>query len=228
MLASLTFSHALTGSLPVSRDAALALASALAAGTAALAVKNWEDAGWMAVGGALLYGLAPIFISVAQAGLELVFVAVVPIVFLALNELLVRQRLPWWLIGFGGGAVAAAPLLQTGDMLGGAAISTTMALIVIALFRPRSLETSRGYTLRALLTAGGAYVATVAFPLSVSLGNRSLTLATQNNQSAISQIAGGFLQWGQTQLQSNNIMLWLVMGGAVAFFIQSLRRVRLF
>ncbi len=109
------------------------LALALSAMSAYLLLRRFTT--WIpaAFAGGLLYGFSPYMISAGWGHLHLTFGALIPLLVLCLDELVVRQRRSPVGLGIIAGALAAAQLLVSSEMLADTVELSLIGVVVLAL-----------------------------------------------------------------------------------------------
>ena len=143
---------------------------ALAAWCAYLCFRRYVTSHLAAATGALLYGFSPYAISHARGGgvgLGIVFTP--PLIFLLLDEILVRQQRRPVLVGGALGALAGAQLLMSQEILATEAIAAIVGVTLVALLRPREVRARFPYAARAIGTAFGVFVLLAAIPVALAL-----------------------------------------------------------
>lgn len=128
--------------------------SALAAYVLLRRFTRWRPAAFL---GGLLYGFSPWMIA-QQSHLHLSFAAVIPLLFLALHEVVVRQRGPAWRAGIVLGLLAVAQFFIATELFVNAVLLGGVAVIATAVVGRRALRSHLGYGAKAfgwaLATAG--------------------------------------------------------------------------
>ena len=143
---------------------------ALSAWCAYFCFRRYVTSHLAAATGALLYGFSPYAISHARGGgvgLGIVFTP--PLIFLLLDEILVRQRARAVVVGALLGGLAGAQLLMSQEILATEAIAVIVGVIVLALLRPRDVRARFPYAVRALGMAFAVFVALAAIPVCLAL-----------------------------------------------------------
>ncbi len=140
---------------------------ALAASTASLAFRRYVRSPIAAATGGFLYGFSPYVLAHSLGHPQLAVVFIPPLMFLALDDILIRQRRSPVLAGAGLGLLAAAQLLIGEEVLAmGVIVAVPGVILLVALNRnrvgPRIL-----YAARALLVAAGVFLVLGAYPLAV-------------------------------------------------------------
>jgi hypothetical protein len=151
-------------------NVALTLAPALSAWAMFWLLRRWVSWTPAAFVGGLVYGFSPFVVTeLALNQLNIAFLAVPPLVVLALDELLVRQRRSPYGIGAALGALVVAQFFVSTEVLVivGLFVVLGVVLMVIAarVRRPDALAARAGHALRGSLTALGVAVVLLAYPL---------------------------------------------------------------
>lgn len=124
---------------------------------------RWAPAAWI---GGLLYGFSPYLVAQGSLGhLHLTLVAVPPLVLLALDELLVRQRgrLAAW--GIALGALLAVQLLTSAEVLAEMGVLTVVGLAVLAAAHPGAVRVHLRRARAPLGLAAATFVVLGGYPL---------------------------------------------------------------
>jgi len=143
---------------------------ALSAWCAYLCFRRYVTSHIAAATGALLYGFSPYAISHSHGGgvgLGIVFTP--PLLFLLLDEILVRQHARPAILGAGLGGLAGAQLLISQEILATEAIAALFGVVILALVRPAEVRARLPYATRALGAALGVFVALAAIPVGLAL-----------------------------------------------------------
>jgi hypothetical protein len=144
----------------------LVLAYGLSAWCAYLAILRFVPGHLAAAVGGLVYGFSPaIRIQLHHPHMSLAFL--VPLMLLALHEILVRQRRPPWLAGAALGLLAGCQLLTGEELLAMTGMLGFVLFLLLLLGNLRRLRGRIAHTLVAFLTAGVVFAAIAAWPLSV-------------------------------------------------------------
>jgi hypothetical protein len=144
----------------------LVLAYGLSAWCAYLAIRRFVPGHLAPAVGGLVYGFSPaIFIQLHHPHMSLAFL--VPLMLLALHEILVRQRRPPWLAGAALGLLAGCQLLTGEELLAMAGILGFVLFLLLLLGNLRRLRGRVVHVLVAFVTAGVVFAAVAAWPLSV-------------------------------------------------------------
>jgi hypothetical protein len=146
----------------------LVLANGLSAWAAYLAIRRYVAGHLPAVVGGLVFGFSPAILSQSMHP-HISFAFLVPLMLLAVGEILVRQRRPPWLVGPLLGLMAGCQLLIGEELLAATVLFGVLLLLVLLANNPRAiLEWRRvGYALLAFALAAVVGGAIAAKPLSV-------------------------------------------------------------
>jgi hypothetical protein len=150
-------------------NVALALAPVLSALAMFALLRRWVT--WMpaAVLGGLLYGFSPFLITeLAYNQLNIAFLAIPPLLVLALDELLVRQRRSPYLTGAAVAALVVVQFFVSTEVLLITAIAAVVAVVVAlgwaSVRQPADWRSKTGHALRGSATAIGVSVVVLAYP----------------------------------------------------------------
>ena len=146
----------------------LVLGYGLSAWCAYLAIRRFVP-GHLAAGvGGLVYGFSPAILGqAAHPHMTLAFL--VPLLLLAMHEILVRQRRSPWLVGAGLGMMAGAQLLIGEELLAMTALLALAMFLLVVLTNLRRVRGRVAHALKGFLTAAVVFAAIAAWPLSVQL-----------------------------------------------------------
>ena len=147
----------------------LVLAYGLSAWCAYLAIRRFVPGHLAAAVGGLVYGFSPA-IRVQSHHLHMSLAFLVPLMLLALHEILVRQRRSPWLVGAGLGLMAGAQLLIGEELLAMAALLAFAMLLLVVLTNLRRLRERWLYATKAFAVALVMVSAIIVWPLSVQFG----------------------------------------------------------
>ncbi len=153
-----------------SMNVALTLAPALSAFAMFVLLRRWVTWTPAAVLGGLAYGFSPFLITeLALNQLNIAFLAVPPLLIMALDDLLVRQPRPPWRTGLVLAALAVVQFFVSTEVLLIGFIATAVGVVLLvgsaALRRPGAVGARAGHALRGAAVALGATVAVLAYPL---------------------------------------------------------------
>jgi hypothetical protein len=153
--------------LPVTVTTLYTLALALSAWFASIAFGRYVRSYPAALLGGLVYGFSPAMIAQSSSHLHLTMGAVLPpLMLLAVDEILHRQRRNPLLVGAGLGALAAAQVLIGEELLAFTGIACAVMLVALVVMFPRHVP---GHAGRALLGIGAAalvFAVLAAWPLA--------------------------------------------------------------
>jgi hypothetical protein len=147
----------------------LVLAYGLSAWCAYLAIRRFAPGHLAAAVGGLIYGFSPA-IRVQSHHLHMSLAFLVPLMLLALHEILVRQRRSPWLVGAGLGAMAGAQLLIGEELLAMTALLAFAMLVLVVLTNLRRVRERWAYATKAFAVALVMVSAVIVWPLSVQFG----------------------------------------------------------
>ena len=147
----------------------LVLAYGLSAWCAYLAIRRFVPGHLAAAVGGLVYGFSPA-IRVQSHHLHMSLAFLVPLMLLALHEILVRQRRSPWLVGTGLGLMAGAQLLIGEELLAMTALLAFAMLLLVVLTNLRRVRERWMYAAKAFAVALVMVSAIIVWPLSVQFG----------------------------------------------------------
>ena len=147
----------------------LVLAYGLSAWCAYLAIRRFVPGHLAAAVGGLVYGFSPA-IRVQSHHLHMSLAFLVPLMLLALHEILVRQRRSPWLVGTGLGLMAGAQLLIGEELLAMTALLAFAMLLLVVLTNLRRVRERWLYAAKAFAVALVMVSAIIVWPLSVQFG----------------------------------------------------------
>jgi hypothetical protein len=130
----------------------LVLAYGLSAWCAYLAIRRFAPAHLAAAVGGLVYGFSPA-IRVQSHHLHMSLAFLVPLMLLALHEILVRQRRSPWLVGTGLGLMAGAQLLIGEELLAMTALLAFAMFLLVVLTNLRRVRERWLYAAKAFAVA---------------------------------------------------------------------------
>ena len=151
----------------VAYNLATTLAVSLSGLTAYVALRRWVGGYAGPIAGGLLFAFSPYMAAHQLGHLNFTFVALVPLLFLALDDVLVRQTRPWWVNGLILGGLGAAQLLVGAEVLASTVLMCAVVLVVLVVLYRREVRARAGYAARALGVAVATMVVLLAYPLSV-------------------------------------------------------------
>jgi hypothetical protein len=147
----------------------LVLAYGLSAWCAYLAIRRFGPGHLAAAVGGLVYGFSPAM-RVQSHHLHMSLAFLVPLMLLALHEILVRQRRSPWLVGIGLGLMAGAQLLIGEELLAMTALLAFAMFVLLVLANLRRLRERWAYAAKAFAVALVMVSAIIVWPLSVQFG----------------------------------------------------------
>jgi hypothetical protein len=153
-----------------SMNVALTLAPALSAWAMFWLLRRWVAWTPAAFVGGLVYGFSPFLVTVlALNQLNIAFLAIPPLMVLALDELLVRQRRSPYGIGAALGALVVVQFFVSTEVLVILFLFGVVGVVVMVVAarvrRPSALAARVGAAARGLLVATGVAVVLLAYPL---------------------------------------------------------------
>jgi hypothetical protein len=176
------------------------LGLALSAWCAYLAIHRYVGSPIAAAIGGLLYGFSPFMVAHSLGHPHVTVAFIPPLMLLALDEILIRQRRPALSMGLLLGLLAAVQLLLGEELLAIAALTGLLGLLLlIALNRNVVLAHAR-YAARAFAIAIGLCAGLTAFPLAVQFfGPQRVQGILQEQNLFVSDLLGFVVP---TQLQA--------------------------
>jgi len=147
----------------------LTLAPALSAWTAFLAIRRYVGRNVAAAAGGAVYGFSPFVMAHSLSHAQMASVFIAPLIFLAMDEVLVRQRRPPLMMGLLIGAAACAQFFIGEEMLAIIAVAVVTGTLVLALLNPSQVPARAPHALVALATAGLLLALVTAYPLAIQL-----------------------------------------------------------
>ncbi len=146
-------------------------------------VRHWTSWRPAAFFGGLLYGFSPYVVAEGRAHIHTMFVALVPIIFILLDEILVRQRHSPRILGLILGVVVIAQYFISSEVLATTAIMSFVVLIFVSLFNRGKVRSHLIGALPALGIALGLAVMFLTYPVIYSQrGPGHYTLAVPPGQ----------------------------------------------
>lgn len=140
---------------------------ALSAWCAYLMIRRYVGTEVAAVLGGLLFGFSPYVVAHALGHPHVTTAFLLPLLFLLLDDVLVRQPGSGVRAGVLLGCATAAQLLLNEELLASAALVSGMGLVLLVALHPRVVRAKAGYAARALGIALAAFLVLTAIPLSV-------------------------------------------------------------
>jgi len=142
-------------------------AVALSTWCAYLMISRYVTRRWAALAGALVYGFSPFMLAEGAGHLHLMLAFSPPLLFLVLDELLVRQRHRPEVTAAALGLLVAAQVLISEEVAASEVLVAVLALVVLAGLFPAQVAPRAGRALRALVGTAIVAGALLAWPLSV-------------------------------------------------------------
>lgn len=139
----------------------------LSAWTACLLAHRYSRSWPASTVGGLVFGFSPYMMAHAFGHANLTFLALVPIVFLLIDELVVRQRHSARLTGAVLGVVLSAQLMIGAEILASMALCGAVAVAVLAALRPAEARDRLAYVMRGVVATGAVSLVLLAWPLWV-------------------------------------------------------------
>ena len=128
----------------------LTLAFAGSATACMFACRRWASTP-AAFAGGLLYGFSPYMVGQGAGHLFLLLAPIPPLLLLLFDEMLVRQRLRWWVVGL---LFALLEIIQLGwsaELFAETALMSAIGLVVFAFSQRHRIREKLGYAVRALI-----------------------------------------------------------------------------
>jgi hypothetical protein len=144
----------------------LVLSYGLSAWCAYLAILRFVPGHLAAAAGGLVYGFSPAM-RVQSHHLHMTLAFLVPLMLLAVHEILVRQRRSPWLVGAGLGLVAGAQLLIGEELLAMTVLLASALLLLVVLTNLGRVRERWAYAAKAFAIALTLTAAIIVWPLSV-------------------------------------------------------------
>jgi hypothetical protein len=144
----------------------LVLSYGLSAWCAYLAIRRFAPGHLAAAVGGLVYGFSPA-IRVQSHHLHMSLAFLVPLILLAVHEIMVRQRRSPWLAGAGLGLMAGAQLLIGEELLAMTALVAFALFLLLVLANLRRVRERWAYAAKAFAVALTLCSAIIVWPLSV-------------------------------------------------------------
>lgn len=142
----------------VSYNAAMTGALAASGWCAYLVVRRYASNEFVSALAGMLYGFSPFMILHSLGHLHMIIAVFPPLVWLLLDELLVRRRWPPIVVGLLLGAAGAAQLLTSTELLATTVLVAAFGLVLLAVLHPRQV----GAVTRRALVAGAVALVTFA------------------------------------------------------------------
>ena len=209
-------------------NALTAISVALCAGTAAVLVHSWPRGGRASILAGLIFGLTPVIIAVAIGGEFDLLTALSPVAtFVALDEILMRQRVKFWVVGGLLGLLVAQTALRTAAIMLPVAIAMVVTFFVVALFQPTDHAINRTHVLQTLGVAIPIAILAILYPLGVHIDDgHSISIDLPRSPSGTSPLAGP-AAYIQNAVATGGVLVWLAAGAVLAALVAALRRAQL-
>ncbi|HYM49242.1 MAG TPA: hypothetical protein VET65_01600 [Candidatus Limnocylindrales bacterium] len=143
------------------------LAVAGSAFTGYLAIRRYVRHEWGALLGGALYGFSPAMIAQSLGHLQIAVAIIPPLMLIALDEILVRQRRSWVVAGAGLGALGAAQLWTGEELVACEALVAIIGIALLAGLHPEAVRLKAPHALRAFAVAAPLALLLSAYPLAV-------------------------------------------------------------
>jgi len=141
------------------------LALALSAWCATLAFRRYVRSNLAALIGGLAYGFSPYMLAQNRGHLHLSLAFLPPLLFLAADNILVRQRRPAWLSGAVLGVLAACQVLIGEEVFALVALILAAQVLLMMVLFPRHVLRKAPYAALAFGTAALAFAAIAGYPI---------------------------------------------------------------
>ena len=126
---------------------------------------SWRPAAFL---GGLLYGFSPFVVAAGRAHIQMMFVALVPFIFIVLDEILVRQRHSPRIMGLLLGAVVIAQYFISSEVLATTAVMAVIAAVFVSLLNSDKVRSHLHRALTSFGIASGLAVVALAYPVIYS------------------------------------------------------------
>ena len=151
----------------VARNLLMTLALGASSFTAFLACSRYVAHRGGAFLGGLLYGFSPYMLAHSLGHLHLTIAFIPPLLLLALDDAIRRQRRSWVWTGCLVGVLMALQLWTGEEMLATEGLVAVLAIAIVIALHPARVREKAPYALRALAAAGLTALVLGAFPLAV-------------------------------------------------------------
>ncbi len=169
LLALLVSPVTMTAGPVVALNILTTLAPALTAWTAFLALRRYVMRPSAALVGGAVFGFSPFVITQSLGHLQLAFAALVPLIWMTLDEIVVRQRRRAVPIGLALGALGAAQLLIGEELLAICGITAVLGMVMLAALNPDQVGRRLPHVARAFGVAALTFAILAAYPVMVQL-----------------------------------------------------------
>jgi hypothetical protein len=132
-------------------------------------VRHWTTWRPAAFVGGLLFGFSPYVVAEGIAHLHTMFVALVPFIFIVLDEIFVRQRYSQRWLGVALGLLIVAQYLVSSEVLASTAVLALCGLVLVGLFNRDRVLQNLHVALPALAIGLGIAVAVLSYPIWYSV-----------------------------------------------------------
>ena len=140
------------------------LAFLLSATSMFFVMRRWCRSWQAPFAAGLLYAFGP-YTAAQELHLDLVFVAIMPLLVLLADELLRRQRMRWWLLGLCIGLALACQYLISPDVFSGVAVLSLLAAVGLGIRYRREVRARLPYMAKAAVVAAAAFAVLAGLPI---------------------------------------------------------------
>jgi hypothetical protein len=193
LLGILAIPITLTAGPVASFNVFLVLSFALSALAMCLVLRRWVSWWPATFAGGLLYGFSPYMIGQGAGHVFLTFVPIPPLIFLVLEEVIVRQARSPRKYGLLLGLLAAAQYYVSAEVLAITAVVAVVGVIVLAIANWRAVGAKWRHAAEAVLFAVPVCAAVVAYPVWFSLYGPAHTTNPPQSILALSRYPGDLL-----------------------------------
>jgi hypothetical protein len=181
----------------------LVLAIGLSAWTAYLAIRRYVPGHLAAAAGGLVFGFSPVLLGQSNHP-HISFAFLVPLLLLAVDEILVRQRRPPWVVGPLLGLMAGCQLLIGEELLAATVLFGVLLLVVLLANNPRALSDRRrvAHAVLAFALAAVIGLAIAAKPLLVQFAGPQRIEGDITKANYSSDLLGFVIPGGEQLLSS--------------------------
>jgi hypothetical protein len=146
-------------------------------------VRHWTEWRPAAFFGGLLFGFSPYVVAEGIAHLHTMFVALIPFIFIVLDEIVVRQRYSPRVLGIVLGLLVIAQYFVSTEVLASTAVLALIALVLVVLFNTDRVRDRVLPAFQGLGIALGLVVVVLAYPVWYSVrGPEHYTLVIPSGQ----------------------------------------------
>jgi hypothetical protein len=145
----------------------IVLSLGVSAWCAFLAIRRYTNRWFATFLGGLLYGFSPFMVAQALGHPQMTAAFTPPLMLIALDELIVRQRYRAIWLGLALGALGAIQLMIAEEVLATEALVATLGVALLASMYPGQLRIRAPFVLRGLGVAGVAIIVLTGYPLAV-------------------------------------------------------------